>query len=121
MPRITKVYTRSGDEGKTGLGGGQRVDKDSLRIEAYGTVDELNCIVGMAVLDCSSSELKACLPKIQNELFHLGSDLCILEEDKKKWLPKKRRRKRRHLPNGRIRAASPARERLGLLSVVFRE
>lgn len=85
MPRITKVYTRSGDEGQTGLGGGQRVAKDSLRIEAYGTVDELNCIVGMAVLDCGSSELKACLPKIQNELFHLGSDLCILEEDKKKW------------------------------------
>ena len=49
MPRITKVYTRTGDDGTTGLGGGQRVPKDSLRIAAYGTVDELNSHIGVAV------------------------------------------------------------------------
>ena len=49
MPRITKVYTRTGDDGTTGLGGGQRVPKDSLRIEAYGTVDELNSQIGVAL------------------------------------------------------------------------
>ena len=48
MHRITKVYTKTGDEGDTGLGGGQRVPKDSLRIEAFGTVDELNSIIGIA-------------------------------------------------------------------------
>ncbi len=49
MPRITRVYTRSGDDGSTGLGGGQRVLKDSARIAAYGTVDELSSVVGVAV------------------------------------------------------------------------
>ena len=50
MPRITRIYTRSGDEGSTGLGGGQRVAKDAPRIEAYGTVDELNAFIGAAML-----------------------------------------------------------------------
>jgi cob(I)alamin adenosyltransferase len=84
MPRITKVYTRTGDDGSTGLGGGQRVPKDSLRIEAYGTVDELNSQIGVARAAELASELEDALSRIQNELFHLGSDLCILEEDKAK-------------------------------------
>ena len=84
MPRITRIYTRSGDDGTTGLGGGQRVAKHSLRIEAFGTVDELNSQIGVALasdLDPASARL---LEDVQNDLFHLGSDLCILEEDKKK-------------------------------------
>ena len=84
MPRITKVYTRTGDDGTTGLGGGQRVGKDSLRIEAYGTVDELNSQIGLAIATGLNETIAAPLAGIQNELFHLGSDLCILEEDKAK-------------------------------------
>lgn len=82
MPRITRVYTRSGDDGTTGLGGGQRVGKDSLRIEAYGTVDELNSVIGLALTANLDPFLAECLGHIQNDLFHLGSDLCIPEADK---------------------------------------
>lgn len=85
MPRITKVYTRTGDEGTTGLGGGQRVAKDSLRIETYGTVDELSSTIGAAIALGLDEQLATALQRIQNELFHLGSDLCILEEDKQRW------------------------------------
>lgn len=82
MPRITKVYTRTGDDGTTGLGGGQRVPKDSPRIEAYGTVDELSSVIGVALAEGLDATLALALSGIQNDLFHLGSDLCILEEDK---------------------------------------
>lgn len=82
MPRITRVYTRKGDDGTTGLGGGQRVPKESARIEAYGTVDELSSQIGVALGTGLDRELARELGRIQNELFHLGSDLCILEEDK---------------------------------------
>jgi cob(I)alamin adenosyltransferase len=82
MPRLTKLYTRKGDEGYTSLGGGQRVSKDSLRVSAYGTVDELNSALGVALAHGLCERLSRELPAIQNELFHLGSDLCFLEEDK---------------------------------------
>ncbi len=82
MPRLTRLYTRKGDDGTTGLGGGQRVQKDSLRVAAYGTVDELNAAIGVALAHGLSARLAEVLPKVQNELFHLGSDLCFLEEDK---------------------------------------
>ena len=82
MPRITKVYTRTGDDGTTALGGGQRVGKDSLRIRAYGSVDELNSSIGLAVAMRLEAEIETELGRVQNELFHLGSDLCILEDDK---------------------------------------
>lgn len=85
MPRLTKIYTRKGDDGTTGLGGGQRVPKDSLRVQAYGTVDELNSCIGVALAHGLSPRLAEVLPTIQNELFHLGSDLCFLEEDKGKY------------------------------------
>ena len=84
MPRITRVYTRKGDDGSTGLGGGQRVPKHSLRIEAYGTVDELSSCIGVAVACGLDPDLARALRGIQNELFDLGSDLCILEQDKQK-------------------------------------
>jgi cob(I)alamin adenosyltransferase len=84
MPRITKVYTRTGDDGRTGLGGGQRVEKDSPRIEAYGTVDELNSQIGVALASGLCEPLAAALGSIQNDLFHLGSDLCTLEPDKQR-------------------------------------
>ena len=82
MPRITKVYTRTGDDGMTSLGGGQRVVKDSLRVEAYGTVDELNSSIGAALASGLDVVLVEALAGIQNDLFHLGSDLCVTEADK---------------------------------------
>jgi len=84
MPRITKVYTKTGDDGSTGLGGGQRVGKDTPRIQAYGTVDELNSAIGVALASGVNDTIAQPLRAIQNELFHLGSDLCILEADKAK-------------------------------------
>lgn len=82
MPRITKVYTRTGDDGTTALGAGRRVAKDSARVEAYGTVDELNSFLGAAIASGLDGTLAEALGAIQNDLFHLGSDLCVTEEDK---------------------------------------
>jgi cob(I)alamin adenosyltransferase len=85
MPRLTKIYTRKGDKGDTGLGGGQRVPKDHLRVQVYGTVDELNSLLGLALASGLCKRLAELLPAIQNELFHLGSDLCFLETDKAQY------------------------------------
>ena len=82
MPRLTKIYTKSGDEGLTGLGSRQRVPKDALRVQAYGTVDELNSHIGLALALGLDERLMAVLTAVQNELFHLGSDLSFPEEDK---------------------------------------
>lgn len=84
MPRLTKIYTRTGDDGTTALGGGQRVPKDSARVTACGTVDELNSAIGVALAHGLSPRLADVLPVIQNELFHLGSDLAFVEADKVK-------------------------------------
>ena len=84
MPRITKVYTRTGDEGRTGLGSGRRVEKDAARIDAYGEVDELNSVLGLVRAQLAESPAAAVVARIQNELFHLGSDLCVPEEDKER-------------------------------------
>lgn len=84
MVRINRVYTRTGDAGTTALGGGQRVPKDSLRIEAYGTVDELNSVIGVAIAAGLHESLREPFHVIQQVLFNLGSDLCILEEDKER-------------------------------------
>lgn len=75
MPRLTKIYTRTGDEGMTGLGGGQRVPKDSQRVATYGTVDELNSQIGTALATGLCERLTTELQLIQNELFDLGADL----------------------------------------------
>jgi cob(I)alamin adenosyltransferase len=82
MVRINRVYTRAGDDGTTALTGGQRVPKDSLRIEAYGTVDELNSVIGVAVASGLHESLKPRFFVIQQVLFNLGSDLSMAEEDK---------------------------------------
>jgi cob(I)alamin adenosyltransferase len=75
MPRLDRIYTKTGDAGLTGLGGGQRVPKDSRRVETYGTVDELNSQIGLALAIGLCDRLAAELPLVQNELFDLGSDL----------------------------------------------
>jgi cob(I)alamin adenosyltransferase len=85
MPRITKIYTRSGDDGTTSLGSRERVPKDALRVQAYGTVDELNSTIGVAIASGLCDRLAELLPVIQNELFHLGSDLSFYKEDKEKY------------------------------------
>jgi len=78
-----KIYTKTGDKGETGLFGGQRVWKDDLRIEAYGTVDELNAVMGVALVEVKSEEISQSLSRIQNELFLLGSDLATPFEEVK--------------------------------------
>lgn len=70
-----KLYTRTGDHGHTGLFGGQRVEKDALRVEAYGTVDELNATLGLALAAAPQGELPDTLTRLQSRLFDLGSDL----------------------------------------------
>ena len=76
--RLSKIYTRTGDDGTTGLGDGSRIDKDSLRVEAYGTVDEANSAIGM-VLACEfkHESIRRCLTEVQHDLFELGGELCI--------------------------------------------
>jgi cob(I)alamin adenosyltransferase len=76
--RLSKIYTRTGDDGTTGLGDGTRVPKDGARVEAYGTVDELNSAIGvlLAVADLPA-EVTKCLVEIQHELFDMGGELCI--------------------------------------------
>lgn len=70
-----KIYTKQGDAGKTGLWGGERVSKDSLRVNAYGNVDELNAVLGVVRASDLPADLDARLARVQNELFVLGSDL----------------------------------------------
>lgn len=76
--RLSKIYTRTGDAGETGLGDGSRVAKDDPRVEAYGTVDELNSSIGV-VLACAidDTRIKSCLTDVQHDLFDLGGELCI--------------------------------------------
>ncbi|WP_319486472.1 cob(I)yrinic acid a,c-diamide adenosyltransferase [uncultured Cohaesibacter sp.] len=77
MVRLNKIYTRTGDKGTTALGTGERRPKHDLRVEAYGTVDETNSIVGLARLEMADCpELDQMLSQIQNDLFDLGADLC---------------------------------------------
>ena len=75
MVRLTRIYTRTGDKGKTSLGDGTRVDKHAIRVEAYGAVDEANAVLGLARLHAEGT-LQTLLARIQNDLFDLGADLC---------------------------------------------
>ncbi len=76
--RLTRIYTRTGDDGSTGLGTGDRVPKDSLRVEAYGTVDELNSAIGAVIAAPGlPADLVGCLAAIQHQLFDLGGELAV--------------------------------------------
>ncbi|OKH87810.1 cob(I)yrinic acid a,c-diamide adenosyltransferase [Thalassospira sp. TSL5-1] len=77
MVQLTRIYTKSGDKGKTALGNGKRVAKNHIRVAAYGTVDETNAIIGVARLHSANhADIDAMLARIQNDLFDLGADLC---------------------------------------------
>ena len=83
MIKLNKIYTKTGDSGDTALGDGERVLKDSLRVSAYGNVDELNASIGLITL-YANAELKRKLKKIQNDLFDIGADLCVPISEKNK-------------------------------------
>src|SRR5690606_31513559 len=84
MVRLNKIYTRTGDDGTTGLGSGERRLKSDLRVEAYGTVDEANAAIGLARLHTASvdAEIDAMLGRIQNDLFDVGADLAVPDTGK---------------------------------------
>jgi cob(I)alamin adenosyltransferase len=89
--RLSKIYTRTGDDGTTGLGDGARVPKDHLRVEAYGTVDELNSLLGVALALPLPEEVRLAFTPIQHELFDIGGELCIpgrqvIDESHVTWL-----------------------------------
>ena len=75
--RLSKIYTRTGDKGTTGLGDGSRVEKDNLRVEAFGTVDELNSTVGLVLAAKLPIKIQSILNRVQHELFDLGGELCV--------------------------------------------
>ena len=83
MIKLNKIYTKTGDGGDTALGDGERVLKDSLRVSAYGNVDELNASIGIITL-YANTELKRKLKNIQNDLFDIGADLCVPISEKNK-------------------------------------
>lgn len=83
---MIKIYTKTGDKGDTGLFGGERVSKHSARIEAYGTIDELNSFIGYAITEINSEEVTEVLKNIQQKLFIIGSDLATPDIEKNKKL-----------------------------------
>ena len=77
MVFLSRIYTKSGDRGDTGLGDGTRVPKDAPRVDAYGQVDELNAVLGLVLAHCPDCPEAAFLRSIQNDLFDVGADLCV--------------------------------------------
>src|SRR5438270_7706597 len=77
MVYLSRIYTKSGDAGETGLGDGSRVAKDHPRVAAYGTVDELNAVLGLLLAHHPASPEAALLRDVQNDLFDVGADLCV--------------------------------------------
>jgi cob(I)alamin adenosyltransferase len=75
--RLSKIYTRTGDAGTTGLGDGTRVAKDSLRVIAMGDVDELNSVIGLLLTEPVSSKIRDCLTRVQHDLFDMGGEICM--------------------------------------------
>ena len=89
--RLSKIYTRTGDDGTTGLGDGSRTDKDGARVAAYGTTDELNSIIGVVLSHPIPTPVQRVLHEIQHHLFDLGGELCIpghqaIKEEHVEWL-----------------------------------
>ena len=85
---MARIYTRTGDKGETGLVGGARVSKDSIRVEAYGNVDELNSVIGIVRASLNDKELDGLLAEIQNDLFVVGSDLASVGEPQQRGVPR---------------------------------
>ena len=88
MVQLTKIYTRGGDQGETSLGDGSRVAKHDARVEAYGTVDEANAVIGLVRVEIARAgadekDFDAALSRIQNDLFDLGADLCTPEDGRR--------------------------------------
>ena len=81
-----QIYPKTGDGGETGLFGGERVSKNAIRIEAYGTIDELNAFIGLAIIEVSDKSVIDLLQKIQNWLFSIGADLATPDDEKTKKL-----------------------------------
>lgn len=77
--RLSKIYTRTGDKGSTGIGGGRRVDKDHAHVEASGTIDELNSVIGLLACETLPADVATLLAEVQHDLFDLGGDLCVPE------------------------------------------
>ena len=75
--RLSKIYTRTGDAGTTGLGDGTRVAKDSMRIAAMGDVDELNSVIGIMLTEPISDKIRVCLTRVQHDLFDMGGEICM--------------------------------------------
>ncbi|HEY5612133.1 MAG TPA: cob(I)yrinic acid a,c-diamide adenosyltransferase [Lysobacter sp.] len=75
--RLSRIYTRTGDDGSTGLGDGSRVAKDSVRVNAYGTVDEANSTIGLVLASDLPDDIRTLLTAVQHQLFDLGGELCI--------------------------------------------
>ena len=75
--RLSKIYTRTGDMGTTGLGDGTRVAKDSLRVVAMGDVDELNSVLGLLLTETVSANIRDCLTSVQHDLFNMGGEICM--------------------------------------------
>jgi cob(I)alamin adenosyltransferase len=82
--RLDRIYTRAGDAGETSLGNGTRVPKTDARIDAYGTVDELNAVLGLVLAGEVRPELRTALERVQNELFDLGADLAVPFDDERR-------------------------------------
>ena len=101
--RLSKIYTRTGDKGTTGMGDGSRVEKDSLRVAAIGDTDELNSVIGMVICKCSDGDVKETLITIQHDLFNLGGQLTMPEchlitQERVKWLEDTLDRMNENLP-----------------------
>lgn len=80
MARLTRIYTRTGDDGTTGLGGGTRLGKDDLQVDAYGEVDEANSAIGAALASGLSPDVSEVLTRVQSALFNVGGELCLIGE-----------------------------------------
>ena len=75
--RLSKIYTRTGDDGSTGLGDGSRIGKEEIRVQAMGAVDELNSVIGRVLAGDVPAGVRECLERVQHDLFELGAELCL--------------------------------------------